>query len=146
MVKSLRTNTLIVAVHAPSILAWIPLPRILTSRTGVRSSSSGIDAGKNRVMLSASNEHGDDRVDDDSDQPEGEDNDFHSQPLFAEADRLNYLSRLEAIYDFEDTDTDFFTGSTEDKSERVVLGDWMAWEDGACYGDSCGDEFDVSLS
>lgn len=91
-------------------------------------------------MLSARNADDDEnrKMDDDSDQRDD------LEPLFAEGDLTDYVSRLEAIMD-----PDFFVDDTNGKSqrlldggERVVLGDWMDWEEGLCRGDSCGDEFD----
>jgi len=79
-------------------------------------------------------------------------------PLFAEGDQLDksFVSRLEAMYDMDSTGSGFAISNNSvpqssatsqrllEDGERVVLGDWLDWEDGRCTGDSCGDEFDVS--
>ncbi|KAL7539097.1 hypothetical protein ACHAXR_010866 [Thalassiosira sp. AJA248-18] len=152
MVNPLRSSAIIVLVQAPTTCGWIP--RFLAS--GVRTSPSGSssDARRHRVLLSASNVNDDSIVDDDSDRLDDHDRDSDSQPLFAEADHVlaevdhvRFISRLEAIYDIDVED--FFIDDTDgrsqrllDEGERVVLADWMEWEEGPCYGDSCGDDGD----
>lgn len=136
---SVLAAAIIVLIQAPAIFCWIP--RLSTCR-GIR--TTGRNAKRQRVLLSASNTNDDNRIldddsDDDSDQP------GDHEPLFAEGDQLHdYISRLEAIMD-----SDFYIDDTDDNSqrlleggERVVLGDWMEWEETPCFGDSCGDDFD----
>eukprot|EP00571_Detonula_confervacea_P011239 CAMPEP_0172298716 /NCGR_PEP_ID=MMETSP1058-20130122/1242_1 /TAXON_ID=83371 /ORGANISM="Detonula confervacea, Strain CCMP 353" /LENGTH=179 /DNA_ID=CAMNT_0013008003 /DNA_START=52 /DNA_END=591 /DNA_ORIENTATION=+ len=128
---------IILLILPSAIFGWIP--RILTSCSRTR----GSDVGQ-RVSLSASNVNDDNReIDDNSDQPDDIDREAEILPLFAE---LNALSRLEAMFDM---DLDFYIDGTDEKSqqlleggERVVLGDWMDWDEGLCTGESCGDEND----
>lgn len=111
------------------------------------SRARGSDVGRQTVLLSASNNVNDDnRKSDESDQSDDSHREDDFLPIFAEGQHFNALSRLEAIYDM---DLDFYTDGTDEKSqqllesgERVVLGDWMDWDEGLCSGDTCGDEYD----
>ena len=101
------------------------------------------------LLLSAKGNDDYRKVDDDDKEGDG-----GVLPLFTEGEQLHksFVSRLEAIYDLDPVGSDFNSAPQSsatsqrllEEGERVVLGDWMDWEDGRCTGDSCGDEFDVS--
>ena len=161
----LAAAAVIILIQAPAILGWMDWPRSLNSSRGFRPSGDGAGS-RQRVSLSArdandvdNNNNKIDEDDDKSDRPnskrvpkgKGPKRGDEVKPLFAVNDHVHHISRLEAIFDM---DTDFVIDelpSDGEKSqrlleegERVVLGDWMEWEEIPCTGDSCGDDFDVS--
>lgn len=139
-----------------AINGWMPRPRFTTSCNGLRIKNGGGGGGRNaqqKVSLSASGDANDDhrKV---NDEPHLKNDEDSLLPQFAEEGRKDQLfqldiSRLEAIFDM---DSGLF--HLDDKSdsnsqrllsgERVILRDWMSWDEGKCSGDFCGDEFDVS--
>lgn len=156
----------VIGAQAPATIdGWMHRPRFSASCISVRSKNGGGggrgDARQQKVSLSAHGDGNDDdhrKINDGTHLPGGEDHESEDDsilPLFAEDGEKQHqlfhldLSRLEAIYDME---LELFNG--EDKSdsnshrllsgERVILGDWMSWDEGKCLGDFCGDEFDVS--
>lgn len=156
----------VIGAQAPATIdGWMHRPRFSASCISVRSKNGGGggrgDARQQKVSLSAHGDGNDDdhrKINDGTHLPGGEDHESEDDsilPLFAEDGEKQHqlfhldLSRLEAIYDM---DLELFNG--EDKSdskshrllsgERVILGDWMSWDEGKCLGDFCGDEFDVS--
>lgn len=147
------TVACILFVQAPVTFGWIP--RILTACKckSLRISGSDVAGRQGRLLLSASKD--DSNAENNGKFDGGESDDFDPEvlPLFVEGGKLNsYVSRLEAIYDlgsdfYTDDSEDIITSSTKsqrllEEGERVVLGDWMEWDDGKCVGDSCGDDSD----
>mmetsp|Transcript_2446 Transcript_2446/g.3738 ORF Transcript_2446/g.3738 Transcript_2446/m.3738 type:complete len:185 (+) Transcript_2446:28-582(+) len=139
---SIFAAAIVVLIQAPAISGWIPRIQLLTSsRLRLRGGGDAAGSQRERVSLSARNENDENirKIDDEPEQPD------NHEPLFAEGELFGYISRLEAIMDSE-----FYVDNTDEKSQqrlleggdRVVLGDWMDWDEGLCVGDSCGDEFD----
>ena len=160
MVNPLHLSAAILVVQAPTSFGWIPRLLTSTSCNGVRTNGR---AGRERVLLSATaKDDNNDNTLDDGDDSDRENKD--SQPLFAEDEesahhQLNdFVSRLETLYDMDtsdiifkdETDTAQRSSSSLDskrlleEGDRVVLGDWMEWGEGPCYGDTCGGDDDVS--
>lgn len=144
MVKSVLVAAIVqLLIRTPAIIGWLPRVEFLTSSCLRRHSDVGGQSQRRGIFLSASNaRHDHDRqIDGDSDQPDG------PGPFLAGGGLSDYVSRLEAII----TDSESYREDSDVKSqrllkggERVVVGDWMGWEEGPCRGDSCGDEFEVS--
>lgn len=153
--QCLRPRAVLVAIaallsQAPAALGWIP--RLLASR-GVTCVCVG--RGRQPTPLSARGSDDDDERTDDEPRRRRRPRDLGEgqEPLYAEGNEIHkyMISRLEAIYEM---DSDLGAAAVEgeassstrrlldDGGERVVLGDWMEWEDGACFGDSCGDDLD----
>jgi hypothetical protein len=149
MVNQLHLSAAILVVHAPASFGWIPRLLTSTSCNGVRTNGR---AGRERVLLSASaNDDNNDNILDDDDS----DRENDSQPLFAEGihEMNDFVSRLEALYELDTSDifrddTDAAPSNSLDskrlleEGDRVVLGDWMEWDEGPCYGDTCGGDDD----
>jgi len=152
MVNPLHLSAAILVVQAPTSFGWIPRLLTSTSCNGVRTNGR---AGRERVLLSASaKDDNNDNILDDDDDSDRENKD--SQPLFAEeGSALDVISRLEALYELDTADifkdeTDGAPRSSSsldskrllEEGDRVVLGDWMEWGEGPCYGDTCGGDDD----
>ena len=148
--------TLILILSSSSVFGWIP--RLTTRYSGFHNSST------RRILLSlASNKSNDNDMPDKSDEPSSSgdtpsnNNEYNKEdrlPLFSsEVDHQASILKLEAIFNFNDIDTNTKDKSTSliNSKDRVVLDSWMDWtaaDDNSvpCEGDSCGDgdEFDVS--
>lgn len=160
MVNQILSSTIIILAQAQASFGWIPRSSLTSCNKSIR--NNGVDASsstgsRQRVVLSANNINDDSILDDDDDSVNKGHDDRKAEPLFVdEVDHRqlsDFVSRLEAIYDI---DTDLHTGDSKvgpinssvesqrllKEGDRVVLGDWMDWDEGPCYGDSCGDEFD----
>ncbi|KAL9180961.1 hypothetical protein ACHAXT_009766 [Thalassiosira profunda] len=138
----------ILAALAPAARGWMPFSRRLTSS---RKFLTGANPTRQSVQVSATNnDAGDDaKRDDGPDDTNSRAREEENPPLFAEGDFIsNYLSRLEALYD-RGSDSFVEDHTTEEagkarrllqEGDRVILGDWMEWDEGPCSGDSCGEE------
>jgi hypothetical protein len=140
-----RTFLLAVLLQAPGAFGWNPRSSI--SSRGVRFGIGADALGRQRVSLSASGGNVDDDEILDEEPPRRKLDGSEQEPLYAEGNEIHQymISRLEAMFDMDD---DFYDAD-DDKSrllleggERVVLGDWMDWEEGPCYGEACGEDLD----
>ena len=171
MVNSGATILAAILIQSPSTaLGWIPRfsGSSSTCNSNIRKSGCCFSRDAKSVILSAGKSNDDNNIDDNNNRldksadSDGDNNNDDVLPLFSEKElklRTSML-RLEAIFNDSEIDSDFFTAKdTTNKQdvllnngeERVVLGGWMDWESEGgilpeCTGDSCGDDFDVSLS
>ncbi|KAL7528222.1 hypothetical protein ACHAWF_002486 [Thalassiosira exigua] len=146
------------------VSGWIP--RFSTSRGGRAAGAGRLPPGRRdecapsrTSSLAASEASAEDADEDGSDGRRSDRRsrrDERMEPLFAEGSGVHgyMISRLEALYDLDPAElrSDIASaaaadGGSEERrrlllegGDRVVLGDWMEWEEGTCVGDKCGDD------